>query len=252
MDRLRDDHVDRWLNRVDGYYESLKKVDELEEGHKKFRQLRAQMAVFDVKIKPRSRNQQMLQDMINSCICPLVYGDLMKVYQQEILKQNKFEKFNRGVIYQMPRRTGKTFLLAQWIASAFMTIPNISVCLIGPSSRAATSKSGIMELVKDFLRNVIGWKPKAEDTWSQEFVIMNVSPTDKRKFSAYPGGATNKYVFFSLMVTLTLSLSLSLFLLWRILVSRPARFRIFSSQIFIQYSSWCGRRLDKQGEPGKV
>lgn len=195
LDVLRVEQCDHFMSRADEYYDSIKKVDELDHGTQILKDLREKCAEFDVKIRPRSKNQRKIQHEIDACIARLAYGDAAKTYEKEILKLNKFEKLNKGIVYQMPRRSGKTFLLAQWIASALLTVPGIRICLIGPSSRAATSKSGIMELVKDFLINILGWPLNKCDTFNEEHVIIRFGPMDKRSFSAYPGGATNKYVY---------------------------------------------------------
>jgi hypothetical protein len=89
----------------------------------------------------------------------------------------------------MPRRIGKTELVAQLVAVLLLTVENIKIIAVSPSFRAAGGDSGLIAHVKRILINHLHFKRFDSN---EECIKYHKSVSDVRSFHSYPGGAPDK------------------------------------------------------------
>ncbi len=148
--------------------------------------LRALCDSFDTPTKYRSPNQRLIQNRLSGGIARLVYGpDLLK-YEKEIKKYNNFTTIRQESATTMPRRSGKSASVGEWIASAMLAVPGFDGACFSNAGRAAGKEKGMLGIVQNALMDHFGMT-------SEQFVIDNkecirfLVHGDRRTFHSYPG-----------------------------------------------------------------
>lgn len=190
---------------------NLEELDELanssslEQKHEVMYNIRQRQAQLDTENYYRSQFQREIQELIISGAAPFIYGRDFDENEVEIKEYNGFSEINCFNLLTMPRRGGKTEGICQTIAFLLLCVPNYKIIAISPSTRAAGGDSGLISHVKRIFRtyyNFFGFEA------NDERLYVRHSANDIRFFFSYPGGASQKYVFFSPFVFLSVSLSL--------------------------------------------
>lgn len=178
-------------------------TNNIENGHSIMHSMREQLAKLDTETFYRSKDQRLIQHQIMAGLSRFVYGPDLKSHEMEVRKFNKFETLRQEIFLTAPRRGGKTQSIAQMCAVIMYCVPQADIAAFAPSGRAAGTDSGLMGHVKKILQTVYGITKF--ERHNQESLFYKHSDTDIRKFHAYPGGATHKYVFFCFLYSLSLS-----------------------------------------------
>lgn len=147
--------------------------------------LRALCDSFDTPTKYRSPNQRLIQNRLSGSVARLVYGPELFKYEKEIMKYNNFMSIRQENCLTMPRRSGKSQSVGEWIACAMMCIPGFKGVCFSNSGRAA-GKDGMLGLVKKALMNQFGILESQFKVKNDECIAFDVNG-DRRAFHSYPG-----------------------------------------------------------------
>lgn len=161
----------------------------LQKGHAVMHSIRQTLSRLDSETYYRSAVQRQNQEIILSGIVRRIYGQDVRNHELEVLEHNGFQSLSRVIGMTMPRRIGKTELVAQLVAVLLLTVENIKIIAVSPSFRAAGGDSGLISHVKRILINHLGFKKF--DT-NEECIKIHKSVADIRSFHSYPGGAPDK------------------------------------------------------------
>lgn len=179
--------------RIEDFYKSRNSTS-IDNGHGVMMGMRELLERIDTDTFWRSKDQRIIQHRIMAGVARLVYGPELRANEEVVKKYNRFESLRQEIFLTAPRRGGKTQCVAQMCAVMLLSIPNVDIAAFAPSSRAAGGDSGLMGHVKKILTSVFKWT-KFEKK-NEEILSIIFGDSDERKFKAYPGGATNKYVYF--------------------------------------------------------
>jgi hypothetical protein len=180
--------------RLEDMYHAFHK-NPIEEGHAIFYAIRQKLSQLDNEKYYRSKDQRLIQHRICGGLARFVYGPELRSHEIEVKNYNKFESLRQEIFLTAPRRGGKTQSIAQLCAVLLLCVPHIEISAFAPSARAAGSDSGIMGHVKKIMMKNFGVTKFAKH--NEESLFYAPTDADVRKFHAYPGGATHKYVLFS-------------------------------------------------------
>jgi hypothetical protein len=137
-----------------------------------------------------SKDQRTIHQLLMAASAPIMYGEALKDNENEILQFNGYDEINQIMFISMPRRMGKTHAVASYCAAALLSIPNLRICAVAPSSRAAGGDSGLMKAVKDILIQKYGITKF--DKSNEETLRIKRADDDVRQFNSYPAGAADK------------------------------------------------------------
>lgn len=159
-----------YAERLIGGYEILKK-------------LRRTLDEFGYK---RTDQQKIFHDQMINSVIPKIFGDELQCHLSDLLKENGWDQIMQELLCVTPRRFGKTWAVAMFVAAVLICIPDIEVAIFSMAMRASRKMLG---LVDKFVsahpegRNMI-IKPH-----NQEFLTLKGSShtTDERKCYSYPG-----------------------------------------------------------------
>lgn len=161
-------------------------VSPLKRGHDIMDRLRALCDSFDTPTKYRSPNQRMIQSRLSGAIARLVYGaDLLK-YEKEVRRYNNFDTVRQEVAVTMPRRSGKSQSIGEWVACAMLAVPGFDGACFANSGRAAGKEKGMLGVVQKALMNHFGLTKNQFLIDNDECIQIEVRG-DKRTFHSYPG-----------------------------------------------------------------
>ncbi len=134
-------------------------------------------------ISPRSVDQAHIHEYILAGVATYVYGPSAGKHMDHILKSNRFEKLEKGVIVSAPRRFGKTELVVLICVALIMACPGIRLVCISNGPRAAGSQTGVLAKVKAKLCEVFGMAHSIKT--NRESIMYHFSDTDTRSLHSY-------------------------------------------------------------------
>jgi len=162
-------------------------VAAVEAGHKKWHQLQWCLENNGYK---RSASQKELHMRYSYATLPKLYGSaVFESHQFEILQYHKLERIRFEVLCMAPRRFGKSWSVAMFIAACLIVIPEIIISEFSPGQRAS---SALMRLTIKILRRTPGFADKYEMKQSKEQLIIKLrggSGEDLRYAYFYPNSA---------------------------------------------------------------
>lgn len=144
--------------RVASIYErvSAQVEDELQAGHRVIDLFRARMEKFDKEPRFRSFDQVRMQEMALSCCARNIYGAAFKGNETAIMQYNHWTDLRQFSAVCTPRRWGKSWALAMFIAVYLISVPGCKMVIYSKSLRASGNVDGLMGLVKGMLESVFG------------------------------------------------------------------------------------------------
>jgi hypothetical protein len=181
--------VQRPLTRDEDYLH-YRNMGALAEGHQIYQAMQRDLNALDSALWFRTKAQRIMHQRMIAGLVGVVYKDLVRTHAREIMMQNGFDSLNQEILLTMPRRGGKTAAVVTGIMVIMENVPNVDIVLIAPSSRAAGNDSGFMEQLKTAFAKF--YNRTKFDKHGAEVLKIEKSPTDIRRFKAYPGGATHK------------------------------------------------------------
>lgn len=179
------------ITREDEFFQYIHASD-VQKGHNICYSMRRTLAKLDTDKEYRTKDQITIHGFLMAACAPLIYGPALKEHEREILQFNGYDEINQILFISMPRRSGKTYSVAAFVAAAMICIKNVRICAVAPSFRAAGGDSGMMKAVRDIL--IQKYKIKKFETSNHETLKYKFSDDDVRQFNSYPAGAADKYV----------------------------------------------------------
>lgn len=158
-------------------------LNPLARGHAIMDKLRKLCDSLDTTQRYRSPNQVLIQSRLCGSVARLVYGANLAQYEKAIIEYNGFTTIQQETATTMPRRSGKSQSVAEWIACAMLSVPGFDGACFTNSKRASSGEKGMMGTVRGILESKFGVKLSKR---TEECIEVMVNG-DKRRFSAYPG-----------------------------------------------------------------
>ena len=190
--------IEDLANLIDNHYEQKNKksiicesrleryskvLSDLERGHMIFDNIRDAMRKID-EVMPRSIDQILVTEMINAATAAFVYKGELHGNEEEIKRYNRFDSLINGVLFEAPRRFGKTEALVMSIVSYLVACPNIVIVVIANSSNAAGSEIGLLGKVKKLLALVFGI---IGDIKNEHHLVIKEGLHDTRELHCFSG-----------------------------------------------------------------
>lgn len=158
----------------------------LKKGHDVMDRLRSLCDSFDTPARYRTPNQRLIQNRLSGGIARLVYGADLLRYEKEIKTYNHFTTIRQESATTMPRRSGKSQAVGEWIACAMLSVPGFDGACFSNSGRAAGKEKGMLGIVQKALVTHFNMA-KNQFTIDNEECIQFMVNGDKRTFHSYPG-----------------------------------------------------------------
>lgn len=152
-------------------------------GDQRLLDLRNALSHLDTKYCRSTHQRQFHDAFIASCIRN-IYRDEYSANYLRILEENKWMECRQEVFICCPRRFGKTFAVAMYVAAYAMTQPEQRICIFSPSRRQSKM---LLDQVKKFIceyenGNQLIVKFNQEECWVQG----SEGPNDVRVICSYP------------------------------------------------------------------
>lgn len=126
----------RWEDVVDANLETGVDV-----GHRIVRSIREKFEKIDATgDKRRSIDQCIMSEKFLSACARNIYGEDFEANELEIMRVNGWDEIKQEIMVCTPRRFGKTWIVAMFVMSYALSVPNCEISIFSPSSRQSESK----------------------------------------------------------------------------------------------------------------
>jgi len=136
---------------------------------------------------PSKKWGEVQKQIIQACfetILPYFFGwDNYQKSERLILKKLGIEKRSNEVFIATGRRMGKSEIMAATLSVVIYLIPNISILIFSPVSRASNSLS---EKILDYFEMLPGAKKMVESKNEERIIIKGTSQRDRRSLFSFP------------------------------------------------------------------
>jgi hypothetical protein len=152
-------------------------------GEEKLRLIRETLDEFGYK---RTDQQKVFHEhMINACL-PIIFGDELDYHTEKILKENDWEAILQELLCVTPRRFGKTWAVAMFVATILINVPNIEIVIFSMAMRASRK---MLALVDKFISRHERGNQMICRPHNQECLTLrgNFGVDDKRVCQSFPG-----------------------------------------------------------------
>lgn len=124
------------------------------------------------------------REFFKACL-PHIYGsDAFESDRERILHKFGFTDIRYEVLVVCPRRWGKTYSVALFIAAMAWTVPDMWISIFSTGQRASTS---LLELVSKFLANISnGTENRILSRNNERLYVRGDNAADIRKVYSYP------------------------------------------------------------------
>ena len=127
----------------------------IEDGHRRYLKITKVLDNFNAwtpggeqKLIVRSKDQKIFHEaFLHACI-PIIYGDEWEKDRVAILRYHGISKISQEVMCMTPRRWGKTWSVAMFVAAMAVTVPGLRILIFSTGGRASGS---LMELIVKFI-----------------------------------------------------------------------------------------------------
>ena len=125
------------------------------------------------------------EQMINACI-PKIYGDELDFHADRILRENEWSAIMQELLCVTPRRFGKTWAVAMFVAAILINVPYVEVVIFSMALRASRK---MLALVDKFIsRHAQGNKMLCRPHNQERLTLRGESgPDDERFCLSFPG-----------------------------------------------------------------
>jgi DNA-directed RNA polymerase subunit H (RpoH/RPB5) len=133
------------------------------------------------------------REFFKACL-PHIYGsDVFENDRERILRKFGFVDIRYEVLVVCPRRWGKTYSVALFIAAMAWTVPEIWISIFSTGQRASTS---LLELVAKFLAHIgNGTENRILSKNSERLYVRGTNAADVRKVYSYPSSVQASVVW---------------------------------------------------------
>lgn len=135
----------------------------------------------------RAKHQKKFHDMVLDAAAPHVYGlNEYTSHLPEIYKRTGFMKLMQQILSQMPRRFGKTTMVAMIVAVLIAFVHGMTVAIFSTSEKTSHK---LLVLIKTFVFMIKGAKERKDTDNAAEFSLTDV-PVHKIKGARRSDGST--------------------------------------------------------------
>ena len=156
--------------------------------------IRKWLSSLDTPTGGRSYDQTRMHEMFLSAVARNIYGQAYEMNKKRIMQRNGWSDVSPYCAICTPRRFGKTWALASFVAALAMELPSCKICIYSTGSRASGSEDGMLSHVKRNLKLFNVTKFERDNPEELNFFVNG----NLRQIRGYPGGR-DRYVlvFFS-------------------------------------------------------
>ena len=135
------------------------KLEELEvPGDVVRRRLYDTLNAIDAMEYPRSHHQRRFHECFICASLPSIYGDDYKLCEARLCREHKRTQIKTEVMIVTPRRFGKTFSVAQYVAAYSAAVHGKEVAIFSTGRRASKK---MLDLIMRFLKPLIAGDPES-------------------------------------------------------------------------------------------
>ncbi len=173
------------LSREDEY-QLRRQVKPIDRAHKLVADIRAGMEKFDKGDSYRSPDQVKMHEIFLCCCATLIYGNLFRSHRVEIMKHNNWTADDLHPLssFYTPRRFGKTYGVALYLAVLLMFVYN---CKIGIFAPGQDQTSAMLLKVRELI--VFFWPHTSFEKSTTTSLHIKFSANDTRTIDAYSSDA---------------------------------------------------------------
>ena len=131
----------------------------------------------------RSKDQKKFHESMLNAVIPKLYGNSLSTELQRILTTNHWDDLHKVMMIMTPRRWGKTFSVAMFVACYAYWVPNSEQCVFSTSRRCSQK---ILELIANFLHRMEGATERVLRQNVETIWLRGEHPKDIRKIYCYP------------------------------------------------------------------
>lgn len=148
-------------------------------GGLRFKAVQEQLDGFGV---VRSADQRTFHEAMFNATLPLIYGDSWDECSTSVMRARKIERVEQEALILAPRRWGKTWAVAMYVAALLLHVPGIKIAVFSPTGR----QSGFLkEYILDFVcRAKYGRQRIVRDKNEELYVSQHPLPAGKGQHSA--------------------------------------------------------------------
>ena len=123
----------------------------------------------------RSMDQRRFHRRFTEACLPLIYGSAQwSQHAERVMRRMRIQAIRSEVFILTPRRWGKTYSVASYVAALLMAVPGIQIAVFSTASRASGS---LKELVVRFINNTrYGARRIVRNSGEQLFLAMEPLP----------------------------------------------------------------------------
>ena len=174
-------HSRRRKRTLDRYLEKPK-ITSLQDGHRVMDKMREMLATFD-----RSANQMEMHELMLQTVLQQVYGaNVYFEHEIEILEYNGFSQVDKEIMITAPRRFGKSWAVAMFVAVCLLCIRDVEVSIFSSCLRTAGAENGMSGIIRRILINDLKVPKEQFCKDNQQHIFLKISANDIRKLNAYP------------------------------------------------------------------
>jgi hypothetical protein len=162
----------------------------LQEGHEINDNIRDSLSQFDSDKVCRTYDQIRMQDLFLSSCTRVTYGECFRLNHKRIMAYNNWTSLHFVAGICTPRRWGKSWALAMFIACLMYWIAEILICIYSPGLRASSKDDGLLGHVDRFI-GMMGVRSGIDKDSADHFKFRLHGTW--REVKAFPGG-TVRYV----------------------------------------------------------
>ena len=143
----------------------------------------------------RSVQQRQLHEVyIRTCL-PKLYEDEWEDNQERILQQFGIDKLQQESLVVMPRRSGKTWSVAMFVAAMLIACRDIEVSVFATGQRIAGKLLKLVTKMLDRCLNYVGTDDFKKIQTNKECIVILGPDKTERTCGCYPGSVTVSVYF---------------------------------------------------------
>ena len=145
--------------------------------------LYAALAQIDTLDYPRSHHQRRFHECFIKASLKTIYGDDYQVCEPRLKQEHKCDRLKTEVMIVTPRRFGKTFSVAQYVAAFTAAVHGKEVAIFSTGRRASKK---MLDLVMRFLMPLIDGKKRIITRNVEEILLKDEATGLNNKICSYP------------------------------------------------------------------
>lgn len=154
----------------------------------------------------RSQDQQLFHEWYVKACLPIIYGDGFLPNYTRVMRENELKKLSQEILVLAPRRFGKTYAIAMFVAVLLLCVPGIEISIFSTGDRAS---SKLTDLIKTMFLSIEGASDRIVKDSNEHLYVsavplspgqsrhgsearrMRSSPTTSR-LNSFPGSSKGK------------------------------------------------------------